>query len=173
MESIIKDSLPYTPTDIIDIWLAPIAKNYGWPPSQYNNWRYVLGKERRLEYLQCLDWTLNDIELIPKMIIPHDFDIVTELFKSYVLKQKTIYSMTMPDGFDRFQKCCEYIKSNGIFPRPIIIENINNLYHIFDGYHRLTAFFYLYGFFNVSKKDVHSLKVQSIQKAWIAKKRTM
>jgi hypothetical protein len=78
--------------------------------------------------------------------------------------------MTMPDGPERFKKSCDYLKYEGILPRPIILERLSNLYHIFDGYHRITTFFYLFGFFDVSNKDTSCLNVQASQKAWVAEK---
>ena len=170
MQNIIQKILPNTPSEVISIWLAPIADTHGWPPTQDNDWRYVLGKDRNLEYLQSLKWSLDEIELKPDLIVPYDRQIVIDLFRSHVLKKTTVYSMVMSNGLERFQNSCDYLKREGILPKPIILEQLGKQFHIFDGYHRVTAFFYLSGYFNISNEHAPCLKVQANQKAWIAKK---
>jgi hypothetical protein len=166
----IQTDLPNMPEEVVDIWLKPLSErnDTGWPPSKQNSWRYILGKERDLAYLQSLTWKMKEMELKPDLFLKQDLEIVIDLFKSYVLGEQTEYSLFMTDGKERFDRCCSYLKEHGVFPRPVILEDIDSGVHIFDGYHRISAFFYLYGYFRVESVEIPCLKVDSKQKVWLA-----
>ena len=55
----IEADLPDWPPVIREKWLLPEAEKKGWPPSPQTNWRYAIGAERDLSYLQNLSWSLE------------------------------------------------------------------------------------------------------------------
>jgi hypothetical protein len=48
--AVIKNDLPQTPDDVIDIWLTTHFERFGWPPRISNEWRYILGLGNDLEF---------------------------------------------------------------------------------------------------------------------------
>ncbi len=168
----IQNDLPGMPAEIIDIWLEPLSrrKNVGWPPTAENDWRFILGRERDLTYLQSLKWKRVELEIKPSLFIKRDINIIVELYHSYVLEETTIYSLSMSDGKDRFQQCCSYLKKHGVSPKPVILEQTTEGIHVFDGYHRLCAFFYLYGYFKIENDEVPCLNVLPNQEVWLSSK---
>lgn len=91
------------------------------------------------------------------------------MFKTHVLGQSTLYSC-MSDGRERFLKCCEFSKEHGRFPKPVILEEkMDRKIAILDGNHRLTAYFYLYGFFNIESPDIPYLNIKEFQEYWVAR----
>ena len=169
LKSIQRD-LPHLPPDVAEKWLLPMAHrpNFGWPPTLGSEWRFVLGRGNDLAYLQGLAWRQEELELKPAIFDSKDMKMIISLFQAHVLKQPNIYSISMSDGMERFRKCCEYLKNHGTFPWPIILQNLGMKYRVLDGAHRLCAFFYLYGFFNVENEEVPCLLVEARQPAWVA-----
>ena len=74
----------------------------------------------------------------------------------------------MIDGAEGFTNCCTFLKQHGVFPWPIILEKLNTGYRVLDGSHRICAFFYLYGYFNVDNDETPCLDIKAQQAAWIA-----
>jgi hypothetical protein len=93
--------------------------------------------------------------------------VIVGLLQTYVLNQPTMYS-TITDGPARFRRCCDFLKEHGTFPRPVVLENIGSRLDVLDGHHRLTAFFFLYGYFKVEHPDVGWPTVQAEQDVWVA-----
>ena len=60
------------------------------------------------------------------------------------------------------------MKEHGHFPRPIILGTNRNGFDVLDGNHRLTAYFYLYGYFQVENDETPALNVSEQQEVWIA-----
>lgn len=168
----IKQDLPNMPTEVIDSWLEPLSKRelVGWPPSPDNDWKYILGRERDLSYLQALTWEKKEIEIKPDIFIKKDLETIVELFRSHVLGEWTMYSQMMTDGKERFQSCCSYLKEHGVFPLPVVLEQTNSGVHVFDGNHRICAFFYLHGYFKIENDEVPCLKVKQEQEVWLSTK---
>ena len=164
----VKSDLPEFPDEVIEIWLSTFVRRFGWPPSAENDWRFILRETRDLEYLKKMRWKKELVALKPDMLDPYDLQICIGLFKSHVLNQKTLFSITMSDGRERFESIKTYLKDFGIFPVPIILGRSENNYKILDGNHRVTAFLYLYGYFNIENDDSPCLKVKTEQMAWIA-----
>lgn len=163
---LIKTDLPETPDEVIDIWLSTFFRRFGWPPRNDNDWRYVLRGSKDLAYLQSLQWEKKAIELRPDILHPEDLNIIIGLFSTHVLGQRTVFS-SMSDGARRFNAAKDYLKENGVFPRAIVLGSSSQGYHVLDGSHRMTAFLYLYGFFNVQNEEVPCLNVKQLQEVWI------
>lgn len=166
----IKHDLPQFPSDVAEKWLLPIARRpgFGWPPTTTNDWRFVLGRDNDLSYLKGLAWRRQELELTPPLFDAKVMKMIVGLFQAHVLNEPNIYSMSMTDGAERFQNCCMYLKNHGTFPWPIVLQRLGTKYHVLDGAHRLCAFFYLYGYFNVESADIPCLVVEALQPAWVA-----
>jgi hypothetical protein len=158
--------LPNMPTDVIDIWLSTFYNRFGWPPELDNEWRYVLGQGNDLAFLQKLAWQQQEIQLSPELLEPSSRQMIVDLFRTYVLGHTTIYT-SMSDGPERFRSCCEFIRSHKKFPRPVVLRQSTNGYHILDGNHRLTAFFYLFGWFNIKNDETPDPELSDVQTTWI------
>ena len=165
---IMKADLPDMPDEVIDGWLATHYNRFGWPPRVDNEWRYVLRPGNDLSYLQGLKWQKEAMHLPPQALSPKDLQIVTDLYETHVLNRQTFYTMMMSDGRERFTRCCEYLKEHGTFPHPVILQRRTEGFWILDGNHRLTAYFHLYGYFNVGSPESFNLAVKQQQEFWVA-----
>lgn len=170
MLKIIQRDLPDLPHDVAEKWLLPMTHrpNFGWPPTLTSEWRFVLGRGNDIAYLKALSWKQHELALKPTMLRPEDMKMIIGLFQAHVLKQPNLYSASMSDGAERFRKCCDYLKEHGTFPWPVVLQGIEGVYRVLDGAHRLCAFFYLYGYFNIQNEETPSLKVAEKQAYWIA-----
>jgi hypothetical protein len=167
--SVIRTDLPNTPNEVISVWLSTHFKRFGWPPRVDNDWRYVLGLGRDLQFLQSLRWTKQSVKPTPRMLAEPALATIIGLFQTYVLKQTTVYS-AIGDGLERFDSCCAYLRERGVFPQPVVLLSSPDGHTVLDGNHRMTAFFYLYGYFRIDHEGIPCLKVTAEQEAWIATK---
>ena len=86
--------------------------------------------------------------------------------KSPLLSPKFV---SIPDLKQRFDSIVNYIRQNGKMPKaPILYLNDVKKYEIFDGNHRLSAYYYCYGYFNVDGDSNSMLKTQEDQTYWVA-----
>ncbi|MEO5667026.1 MAG: ParB N-terminal domain-containing protein [Bdellovibrionota bacterium] len=167
----IRRDLPNTPIEIIVDWLSDFVGRAGWPPTQENTWGAILGKPRDLAYLRNLTWEKTHIQIRPGCFEENDFNRVLEMIRGHVFGEHTLYSLFMSDGAERIKRCSEFLETNGVFPKPIILElSENGRFHILDGHHRLCAFLYLYGYITVSDPKVPCTTVKEFQEVWIARK---
>jgi hypothetical protein len=163
----IKADLPDMPDEVIEDWLLTHHKRFGWPPRVDNDWRYVLRQGNDLGYLQGLKWYKETFHLSPDMLSPKDQEIIIGMLRAHVLNEANFYSM-MSDGMDRFESCLQYIKANGVFPKRPILQRHPEGVWILDGNHRLTAYFYLYGYMNVNIPGIPDSNVKEMQEFWVA-----
>lgn len=163
----IRTDIPNTPDDVIDIWLIPHFKRFHWPPTAGNEWRYVLGLGNDLAWLQSLTWAKSIVALSPKLLSPKGLETVVTLSRTHLLGEATAIS-TMSDSYARFRRCCNFLKQHGSFPRPIILGTSRDGFDVLDGNHRLSAYFYLYGYFDVENDETPALNVSEQQEVWIA-----
>lgn len=156
---VIKADLPNTPDDVIDIWLLPHSKRkgFGWPPRKNNEWKYVLGLDRAFSDLQKLRWELEEIIITPEVLNPSSKDMIEIIYQSYA-----------SDGYKRVADLVAYMMEYGKFPRPVILEKTPEGYSVLDGSHRITAYFYLCGYFKAEDKILRHIHAKDAQSAWIA-----
>jgi hypothetical protein len=163
----LKADLPHMPDEVIEGWLMTHHGRFGWPPRVDNDWRYVLRSGNDLVYLQKLRWQKEVFHLSASALSPKDKEIIVGLFRAHILNEANVYSM-MSDGRDRFERCLAYIKTNGVFPKPPVLQRRPEGYWILDGNHRLTSYFFLYGYFNVNIADIPDMNVKEKQEFWVA-----
>jgi hypothetical protein len=163
----IKADLPNWPDDVIDGWLVTFYSRFGWPPRTDNDWRYIIGRDHDLAYLQQFRWRDASLALTPEMFSPSCANRISELARTYLLGAETPYS-NMSDGPDRFRRCCDYLKVHHIFPRPVVLLETPVGLDVLDGNHRVSAFFYLWGHFNVDSAETPDLTLSEQQPVYIA-----
>jgi hypothetical protein len=159
--------LPDMPEEVIEGWLMTHYGRFGWPPRVDNDWRYVLRPGNDLGYLQKLRWQKKLFHLSVDALSSQDQGIIVELFRAHVLNETNAYSMMMRDGKERFERCLAYLKANGAFPKPPILQTNSQGYWILDGNHRLTAYFFLYGYFKTNIDGMPDMNVNEMQEFWV------
>lgn len=169
---VIKD-LPNFPEDVVEQFLLPYAEELGWPPGKCendpsNHWKYIL-RLNDLTYWRQVRWNKKTLKLFPLKLLPKDLEIVVGLMRANVQGQINIYSITMPNSKERFERICTYLKNEGVYPRTVAIEQIGDRFRIIDGSHRLAAYFYLRGWFKIEDDKVPCLSVMEEQEYWVAK----
>ena len=101
------------------------------------------------------------------MLAPSCLKRISDLSRTYLLGAVTPFSV-MSDGPDRFRRCCEYLKVHHIFPRPVVLLETPVGFDVLDGNHRVSAFFYLWGCFNVDTPQTPDLTILDQQPVYIA-----
>lgn len=81
--------------------------------------------------------------------------------------QKNLYSESIPDLKERFARIVSYIGEHGFMPKPPILMNESDGLSVLDGNHRMSAYFYCYGYFTVEPATDLLLKTKEIQAYWI------
>ena len=169
----IKRDLPKFPDEIIDAWILDFAKDIGWPPGNpmldpEKRWGAIL-RSKDLEYWAKIKWQKEKQTLAPKDFVYEDQKSITGLILTNVFGVPNIYSLTMSDTKERFDRICEYMKTNGSFPGTVAIVDIENKYLIADGCHRLAAYFYLLGYLKGTTPEMICLNVTEEQEYWVGR----
>lgn len=135
------------PAELRDMWLGPIAEEYGWPfqslddSTQGTRWRYVLPK-MTLREVSELVWVLERIDLATKPFTPGSLDAVKGLIQQHVLGLDTLYA-NLANTQERFRACASFIREHGDLPAPIAVIDTGAAYDLLDGNHRLAALFHV------------------------------
>lgn len=173
----LKYTLPNFPEEILRDWLLPYGLTEGWPPAPtfdtipIGRWKYLLCT-KPLKYWRSLHW-----DFVECHISIHDLDsrsqlIMQDMVLGAVQNQPNLYSNSIPDLKNRFFNIVEFVKANGCLPRPpTLLSQIDKL-KILDGNHRMAAYFYCYGYFNLEIEDQLLLGTKEIQSYWIANEHT-
>jgi hypothetical protein len=149
----IRASLPHWPDDLREYWLAPEAGRKGWPPHRGSDWRYAIGPERDLAYLQRLSWTRVSQAITPDKFTIQSRNILVGMFRGYYYRDPSEFTFTNFDGGrERFEGLTSFILEAGRFPWPPALERRPDGLVILDGFHRVLALLYLSGFF-VARDD--------------------
>jgi hypothetical protein len=114
-----------------------------------------------------LRWSKELISISPELLTSGDMEIIINHYLTYVVGDKTIYS-DLQDGLARFKRCFEYIKATGVFPCPAVLQKRGDQFWVLDGYRRLTALFYLSGYFRTNNPGIPDLNVRECQETWVA-----
>lgn len=174
MVRLIKDSLPNFPDEVIEDWLLPFAESEGWPPQlgydgiPLERWRYLFGL-RPFSFFQTLDWK-KEYKHISIYEIVEKFQIVLfQIFEAAILGRQNEMSFGISNLKERFESVVRHIKTHGSMPKPpaLLLEK-DNRYYIFDGNHRLSAYYYCCGYFKVNVESELILTKENKQNYWIA-----
>ena len=173
MFELIKKTFPKFPDEVIKEWLLPFAEEEGWPPRlgfdsvPLDRWRYLLGL-KPFNVLKNLDWKEEYCHISIHDIEPNSQKSLIWIFESAILGKHNSMSNTISDLENRFKSVVKYIQSHGKMPKPPVLYFENGKYFIFDGNHRLSAYYYAFGYFKVEVKGHLLLKTQKGQHYWIA-----
>ena len=96
-------------------------------------------------------------------------DAIRDIFQTYVVGVSTSPSAAKPEDSDHFRGHCDHLTESGIFSAPVILEETDAGLHVLDGFHRLCAFFYLYGYLQVENTETKVAKASSKQEVWLGK----
>ncbi len=169
MKSIIQDTLPNFPDDIIDQWILPFVDTDGWPPTDEqgklrNGWRFILGKD--MAYWRSIKWELKESELLSEHLGRMSKSQINDIFQVAVLGASNHMSQIY-DLKARFDQVVTYISVNGTYPRPPILVVMDAQYEIMDGNHRVSAYFYCVGAFAKAPNLEVVQKTKRHQRMWI------
>lgn len=154
---LIKQDLPNFPDEVIEDFLLEYAITDSWPPvgsSWWGRMRYKTLSDWRNYKWEKIDLDLSNIKL------GEEFNIILKMLtESCVEGRSNIYSQRLGImSKKRFDRIKQYMLSEKVFPKPIILIRENSEYDIFDGSHRFTVWNHLYNL------DL----VKSIQTAFVA-----
>ncbi|HET6407439.1 MAG TPA: hypothetical protein VFG14_06125 [Chthoniobacteraceae bacterium] len=134
---------PNIPSELLELWLSPIAFEYGWPfrslddSMQGTKWRYIFPK-MTLRELSELVWIEERIDLASKPFTQGSLDAVKGLIQQHVLGLDTLYG-NIANTQERFRACAAFIREHGDLPAPIAVVDTGTAYDLLDGNHRLAA----------------------------------
>lgn len=131
------------PDEVFEMWLQPIAKNYGWPftspfdDTEGTKWAGVL-RGASLNFWVCAEWARKQINLAADPINRHSEYLIRTLLYGYTNSVPTLIA-DVADTEKRVRTCADYIRINGNIPKPIIAIIRGAEVEIIDGYHRIAA----------------------------------
>lgn len=134
---------PNVPDEVFDMWLIPLAKDYGWPfeniheETKDTKWYHTLGG------LPLSFWHSAEWELTQRDLLSMPFSFITKFVLRSLIEQYQSGSHTVVANLERtkerFGACADFIITNGIIPKPIIVLERNGAFEIVDGNHRVAA----------------------------------
>jgi len=171
--STLKATLPNFPDQVLETWLQPYANSEGWPPIETalgtlsGRWHYLL-KRKPLTYWQALTWTRVKRHISIQELNHRTQDILIQMVLGAVQGQYNLYSASISDLSERFKRILNYFGEHGIFPIPPVLLVEDGKLTILDGNHRMSAYFYAYGYFTLNPGADLQLRTQELQSYWIA-----
>lgn len=189
MEERIKSDLSNFPNEIIEDWILPSAKRHGWPPSG-GSWG-VIFLDKDIHFWQQTSWKQIDIDLTEALFSPSTIRVIDGMVAAFGMGEENTYKTVLgAEGKARYLNALKHILEHGIFPRPIALLKVGEVYSIADGHHRFVAWKMSYNLIEIFKKmegtsyqeDIDSLREKfskkwnvstiapfsPIQKVWIA-----
>jgi len=173
MIRLIKDTLPNFPDEVIKEWLLPFAESEGWPPQlgsdgiPLKRWRYLLGL-RPFGFFQRLNWKKEHKHISIHEIAEKSQPALVQIFEAAIFGRQNMMSSSISNLKERFESVVRYIESCGSMPNAPVLLSENDKYYIFDGNHRLSAYYYCYGYFKVDVESKLMLTIKENQNYWIA-----
>ena len=154
LDAIVSD-LPDWPDDLRTLWISPEADIKGWPPVEGSDWRYAIGPQRTLGYLQRINWVRMPLRLVPDMIAPSSLQLLVDMFRGYYYGDPGAgYFAKFDGGRERFDGLVQFLCRESRFPWPPALERAADGLHILDGHHRVLALLYLSGFLKAREGDL-------------------
>ncbi len=138
----IKSDLPALDDGILIMWWLKRAWNDGRPdwPNCIRPWLY---NREDIKFLQNLGWHKKDVQLhLEDFEISHRTRIIN--YMQHLEEPPPQPLELSQSDIDRSKKCRDFlIKNDGIFPYPLVLQSVEQGYRVFDGEHRLAAYFHL------------------------------
>lgn len=82
--------------------------------------------------------------------------------------QRNLYSSSIKDLSERFNRIVGYFGEHGVFPSPPALLVEDGKLTILDGNHRMSAYFYAFGYFTLDPGTDLQLRTRELQTYWIA-----
>lgn len=133
----------HLPKEIIDNWLLPLARTFGWPPTARSNWQPRLRFEQPQFFDQAI-WHQKVIDMARISYANMQIDAFENLVRGYTRGEQNEFTEKLGrDGQIRFNRALKFISEHGIFPKtPILLKNLRGQYEVLDGNHRLSAYYF-------------------------------
>lgn len=93
---------------------------------------------------------------------------MVQMMLGAVQGQWNIYSYSIPDLSERFNRILDHFREHGVYPSPPALLLEDGGLTILDGNHRMSAYFYAYGYFMLDPGEELQLRTQDLQSYWIA-----
>lgn len=168
------DELTNFPEDVIEQWIAPYAKQVGWPPQlgmdgvPVDRWRYLLSL-KPLSWWQNGEWVKCKNHLSIHELTKSSQDTIVKMAHSYLTGATNEFSSSISDMVPRLDNIAQYLKANNCLPCPPILYEGDGGYCVSDGNHRLCIYYICYGYFNLPvPKELELLVDQEIE-YWLFK----
>ena len=134
---------PNMPDEVFEMWLEPIAEDYGWPFQDSSDsikgtkWSGIFGNYD-LNFWTTIEWSRIEIEIYPELFTDITCRHLIAIIDCCVESAFTI-TANLLDTKDRFRACAEFISTNGTIPKPIVAVVRSRKVEIVDGNHRIAA----------------------------------
>jgi hypothetical protein len=138
-----RNFFPNMPDEVFEMWLDPIAEEYGWPfksPSdstKETKWGGVF-RGAPLSFWADTTWCRKQINLTTDPINRHSEYLIRTLLHGYTNGVPTLIA-DVADTEKRVRSCADYIRTYGNIPKPVVAIIRDREIDIVDGYHRITA----------------------------------
>ncbi len=168
----LKETLPNFPDEVLEDWLLPYANQEGWPPAKdqvstpEGRWRYLLSN-RPLAELRRINWQEQNRHLSIHELHVEYQQICAAIVLGAVQGQVNLYSSSIKDLPQRFQSILDHLRAHGSLPKAPALLATPEGFRVLDGNHRLSAYFYASGYFNLPVDDEAMGKAASTQRIWV------
>ncbi len=168
----LKVTLPNFPDEILEEWLLPYANHEGWPPAKDS---YSV-PDGRLRYLLCgltlselrdMKWQEENRHLSIHELHPEFQKICVDMVFGAVEGDVNLYSSSIKDLSERFHRIIKYLREHGSLPKAPALLSTPTGFKILDGNHRLSAYFYGFGYINLPIDGDLMDKTASAQRFWV------
>lgn len=139
-----RDFFPYMPDEIFDVWLQPIADDYGWPFKKSNEstkgtkWAGVFG-DHNLDFWTSAKWSFRELVFSPELFTDFCQFRLKSIRKGFEEGIPTLW-VGVADTKERFRACADFIRANGAIPGSIIVLDRGGFgLDVVDGNHRVAA----------------------------------
>jgi hypothetical protein len=143
----LKATLPNFPEAVLSDWLLPYAHSEGWPPfredgaPQGSRWPYLLRK-KPLEYWTSVNWSFYHGHIELDQLDNRTQDSIVQMVLAATNGETNLYSVTIPDLKDRFDRIFSHLISTGNLPGTPTLIKEDDGYRVMDGNHRIAAYIF-------------------------------
>lgn len=145
------DFFPNMPSQVLEMWLQPMAEERGWPfrslddDISQTDWHYTFAR-KPLRYWAGLQWEMGEVNVALDFLDEYGLQFIKGLIPS---GQPTDYNdpfatRTHVRGAEgRFWAAARFIQEHGKIPLPIVVLRTPSGLKVMDGSHRVAALIHL------------------------------
>jgi hypothetical protein len=101
-------------------------------------------------------------------LVPESKKAICEMVLGSQVGQTNMYTLFILDLKERIDRVAEHISKTGRIPRPPALLKRNDQFEVLDGNHRLAAYFYTYGYFNIPINSAWEVRADDDQEYWVS-----